>query len=133
MYDAEAYGRQSTLNPSLPYTPPGSYYYVKDDTWNHLDRIAVTQNLIDGRGAEFAQESLRLVFPEFMSFNLRRYNNTNNNDEQLLSPLNFLPKFAPSGDYRVIRVPNRYNFDTLDESKRGFSDHLPVVFKLRQM
>ncbi len=132
LYDAEAYARQSKINPSLPYTPPGSYYYIKDNTWNRLDRIVVTQNLIDQNDIEFAQESLRIPFPEFMSFNRRRYNSAVNEDNTPSSPMGLGPAFAPSSDYRIIRVPNKYNFDTLDESKRGFSDHLPVIFKLRQ-
>lgn len=131
LYDADAYARQSQINPSLPYTPPGSYYYVKDDLWNRLDRIAVTQNLIDQKDMEFVQESLRIPFPQFMSFNLRRYNSMPNEEGQPMSS-DFAPSYAPAGDYRMVRVPNKYNFDTLDESKRGFSDHLPVIFKLRQ-
>lgn len=132
LYDADAYARQSTHNPSLPFTPPGTYYYAKDDVWNHLDRLIVTQNLIDQKDMEFAQESLRVPFPQFMSFNLRRNNKTTNEDNQLLSPMDLFPTLAPAGEYRMVRVPNRYNFDTLDENKRGFSDHLPVIFKLRQ-
>jgi hypothetical protein len=127
MYDAEAYGRQSLQNPSLPFTPPGTYYYGKDDTWSPLDRIAVTQNLIDQKDMEFAQESLRILFPQFMSFNWRRYSdasNNNNSDDGTVS--------SPIAESRIVRVPHRYNFDTNDETKRGFSDHLPVVFKLRQ-
>ena len=72
LYDAELYARQSKQNPSLPFTPPGSYYYIKDDTWNRLDRIFVTRNLIDRQGMEFAQESFRLLFPRFMSFKVKR-------------------------------------------------------------
>lgn len=128
LYDAEAYARQSTTNPALPFTPPASYYYGKDDTWNHLDRIAVTQNLIDQKDIEFVQDSFRLLFPEFMSFYLKRGNNPAN-ERNHFDPL---ANNGPIGPERVIRVPNRYNFDTLDETKRGFSDHLPVVFKLRQ-
>ena len=132
MWDAEAYARQSTLNPSLPYTPPGSYYYVKDDSWNHLDRIIVTQNLIDGKDIEFAQESLRIPFPAFMSYVLRRTPNFNNEDYFFQSPFDFSNTWnPPQGDYRMIRVPYRYNFEAIDETKRGFSDHLPVIFKLR--
>jgi hypothetical protein len=136
MYDAEAYARQSPINPSLPYTPPGSYYFIKDDVWNHLDRIVVTKNLIDGTDMEFAQESLRIPFPAFMSFNLRRSNNppgrSNHNGNHLMTPLDLVNfNEPPAGDYRIIRVPNKYNFETLDESRRGFSDHLPMIFKLR--
>lgn len=120
LYDAEVYARQSTMNPSLPYTPPGSYYYVKEDVWNRLDRVVVTQNLIDQKDIEFAQESFRIPFPAFMSFMLRRYNNFNTRADN------------SAGNYRMVRVPNKYNFETLEEEKRGFSDHLPVVFKLRQ-
>lgn len=135
LYDAELYARQSKINPSLEFTPPGSYYYIKDDSWNRLDRIVVTQNLIDGQGIEFAQESLRIPFPQFMSYLMRRYNNANEGGEGFFSPLDFLESFGANGkngSYRIVRVPNKYNFNTLDEAKRGFSDHLPVIFKLRQ-
>lgn len=133
LFDAETYARQSKTNPSLPYTPPGSYYYAKEDVWNHLDRVVVTQNLMDQRDMEFVQDSFRLPFPEFMSYPKKRFDNAKEGgDGNFLSPLDFFPQGGPNGNGRVLRVPNRYDFNTLDESKRGFSDHLPVIFKLRQ-
>lgn len=133
LFDAEAYARQSTTNPSLPFTPPGSYYYGKEDVWNHLDRVVITQNLADKRDMEFVQDSFRIPFPEFMSFYLKRGGKNNHEEHQPLSPMRSTPEAnGPVGPERVLRVPNRYNFETLDESKRGFSDHLPMIFKLRQ-
>lgn len=151
LYDAEIYARQSPNNPSLPYVPPGTYYFMKDDVWNRLDRIIVTKNLIDQKNMEFAQESYRILFPQFMGFNFKRFNNPQQHGFQ--SPLEGVdlgadvmtlgnksgdrPPLSPSQpppsseDFRYVRIPNRYNFDTNDESKRGYSDHLPVVFKLR--
>ena len=134
LFDAEAYARQSTQNPALPFIPPGSYYYIKDDTWNRLDRVVTTQNLIDGKDIEFAQESYRLLFPQFMSFMVKRYDRGPGFMFNNLNPVNIVNFNNPGSEsFRWLRVPNRYNFDTPDESKRGFSDHLPVVFKLRQL
>ena len=133
LYDAELYSRQSVNNPSLPYIPPGTFYYVKDDSWSHFERIVVTKNLIDQKEMEFAQESFRIIFPQFMSFNFKRYNNGPSQGDNFLSPMgnNGQPSPDPSGGFRYVRIPNRYNFDTPDESRRGYSDHLPIVFKLR--
>jgi len=138
LFDAELYARQSKLNPSLPYIPPGTFYYVKDDIWSRLDRIAVTKNLIDQKEMEFAQESYRILFPQFMSFNFKRFNN-GSQDRSPLSPMKSpmigqggqTPDPSNGGKFRYIRIPIRYDFDTLDISRRGYSDHLPVVFKLR--
>jgi hypothetical protein len=133
LYDAEAYARRSPQNPSLPYIPPGTYYYGKEDSWSPLDRIVVTRNLIDQQGMEFAPESYRLLFPQFMSFNLRRNSSINNDDDGTMRSKASVPApGVPGEETRIIRVPFRYNFDTTEEAKRGFSDHLPVIFKLRQ-
>ncbi len=128
LYDAELYARESRQNPALPYTPPGTYYYIKDDAWNRLDRVIVTKNLIDQKDMEFAQESFRILFPQFMSFNFKRYENgpPQNKGKNIKDSAS-----NGSNGFRYVRIPNRYNFDTIDESRRGFSDHLPIVFKLR--
>lgn len=137
LYDAELYARQSPANPSLPYIPPGTFYYVKDDIWNRLDRVIVTKNLIDQKNIDFAQESYRILFPMFMSFNFKRFNNPPFPQDSFMAPTKGMDlgeevmNLSQSGNFRYVRIPFRYNFDTNEESKRGYSDHLPVVFKLR--
>lgn len=162
LVDAGIYARESNQNPALPYMPPGSYYFIKDDVWNDFDRILVTKDIMNPKGIEFVQDSYRILFPEFMSFVKRRFDNNPSKGKQghRTSPLpspqvspqissQVSPQISsqlsnqpysdlhssseePSNGSRMIRVPNRYNFDTTNESQRGYSDHLPVVFKIRQ-
>ena len=126
---------------------------MKDDAWNRLDRVVMTKNLIDQKETEFTQDSFRLLFPLFMSVMFKRYENGFHLDRNLMEsviapfmPNQFTTVVNPGdkggsgggrqgnqggGAFRYVRIPNRYDFDTLDESRRGFSDHLPVVFKLK--
>jgi hypothetical protein len=113
LVDGEKLGRNSEMNSSMSFTPPGSLYYPKDDTWQDFDRLAMTQNLIDGKAIDFVPESLRYPFPMFMS----KWMNWRSNDNN------------PSAT-RKVRVPLRYNFETKDANQRGYADHLPLIFKL---
>lgn len=126
LVDAETYARESLRNPALPYMPSGSYYYIKDDVWNEFDRIEVTKNLTNQKGIEFIQDSFRIIFPEFMGITRKRFENES---EQKFKSQN---SDEPTKNFKYVRVPNAYNFETNNEAQRGFSDHLPVVFKLRQ-
>ena len=40
--------------------PPSSYYYRRGNDWNHLDKILVSSNLFDGRGAEVELSSFEI-------------------------------------------------------------------------
>jgi hypothetical protein len=113
LVNAELLGRTSSNNLSMKFSPPGSFYYAKEDTWSDLDRLVMTQNLMDGKSIEFSPESLRYPFPMFMSKWIKIGD----------------PKSSSFG--KKVRVPFRYNFDTNDEVQRGFSDHVPMIFKLK--
>jgi hypothetical protein len=115
LVNGEKLGRSSLKNPSMAFSPPGSFFYIKDDSWSDFDRLELTQNLIDGKGIEFNQDSLRYPFPMFMSKWIKIMD----------------PESASLG--KNVRVPFRYNFDTIDEKQRGFSDHVPMIFKLKKL
>jgi hypothetical protein len=110
-------GRSSSTNPSISFSPPGSYFYAKEDSWSDFDRLLLTKNLVDGNSIEFNPDSLRLPFPMFMSKWIKLFNPLENG----------------SSANRKVRVPFRYNFDTNDEAQRGFSDHVPMIFKLKKV
>ena len=56
LFDVETKFR-SKANSRFKYMPPSSYYYRRGNTWNHLDRIFLSSNLMDGRGEEVDLES----------------------------------------------------------------------------
>lgn len=101
MLDGQAMAKKSA-NPALKYMPSGTFYFRKDNVWNRFDRVIMTKSLNDSAAIEFVPESFRILFPEFMSFR------------------------SAKG-----RIPNKYNPFTEVEEQMGFSDHLPVVFKLK--
>lgn len=134
LFDAETYARNSIKNPALPYMPPGTFYFIKDDVWNEFDRIEVTQNLVNQKGIEFVQDSFRILFPEFMSLTKKRFENDFNQNfrDKNKSKTRRFTEEEPSKNFKFVRVPKTYNFDLSEEEDQGYSDHLPVVFKLRQ-
>lgn len=122
--DLEKIARKDLSNESLKYSPPGTYYYSGTDKWQKFDRIIGSADLIDGQGIELVTNSYRILFPKFMSYS-RGANSVEDN-----IPDGFIPF-----DYQAEkenRVPLRYDFFTNDDSRRGFSDHLPVLFKIKQ-
>ena len=88
--------------------PKGTYWYHAGKKWSRLDRILVTQNMVEG---EF-----EIVPKSFVIGN-----------ESLLTDTN-LQSFLIDGS---LKTPYRYDF--LDEDKKGYSDHLPVsvIFQIK--
>lgn len=101
---------------------PSSYYYMKDNTWNHLDRIFVSKNLMDGEGTDVVAESFRIVAPDY-----------------LLKPVKFDPNKKANegldegarGKLCEFSAPKRYFHNATNPHAAGFSDHLPLVVKIR--
>jgi hypothetical protein len=116
LVNGDQLGRNSLNNPSLQFSPPGSYFYAKEDSWSNFDRLFLTQNLVDGKDIEFNVDSMRLPFPMFMTKWIKLYDTQNN---------------GTAG--KKVRVPFSYNFDTTEEKQRGFSDHVPFIFKLKKL
>lgn len=85
--------------------PPGTTFYPKDMTWNQFDKILVSRSLLNQRGLEMIPSSFRIIAPPVMSRPLRE-------NPQFLMPRNF----------------NQFSEDLRDQ---GFSDHYPVVLKLK--
>ena len=92
-------------NPMNGIMPQATQFYATKRTWDRLDRILVSQNLYDGRGPEVIPETFRVVAPSYMT-----------------------TVHGPSG---TPQVPLRYNFDATHPSEAGFSDHFPIIVKIR--
>jgi predicted extracellular nuclease len=92
--------------------PKGSYFYIKNMQWNTLDKILLTQNLIDGKGVELIQESFRTHAPESLT-RLFRYNERH------------------QGPRPTLRIPWRYDILATQEDEAGFSDHFAIYVRLR--
>ena len=94
--------------------PPGTYFYSKTMSWNILDRIFLSKNLMDGKSFDAILSSYEIYAPKFITKNY-----------EYKKKSNYL-----SGS-KVMRVPMRYNHSELSSDKVGFSDHFPVLLRFR--
>jgi hypothetical protein len=95
--------------------PPGTYFYYKEMAWNILDRIFVDESLIDGKGMDIVLSSYQIYAPQFIT-------------------TTYEYKGKKAGYFKgstVRRIPKSY--DHLSKSKKdaGYSDHFPVLIKLK--
>jgi hypothetical protein len=92
--------------------PPGTYFYSKTMSWNILDRIFVSKNLMDGEGFDAILSSYEIYAPDFIT---KSY------------------EYKKGSGYlsgsKVNRVPNRYDHSETSAGKAGYSDHFPVVLR----
>ncbi len=94
--------------------PPGSFFYGKKFAWNLLDRIFISRNLLDGKGAEVDLQSYQIYAPSFLT-----------------DVYEYSEKASPVFGSRVVGVPKRYNHNASDPKKAGYSDHFPIVVKIK--
>ena len=85
-----------------------------NNSWNKLDRIVVSKNLRNRRGIELKPETFRIVPPPF-AMKATTINDTNNFYYGTSNP----------------RVPFKSNYMPNSADERGYSDHMPVVVKLK--
>lgn len=89
--------------------PTGTSYFVHGGTWDYLDKILVSQNLLVSSSLVLAKKSFRiLAFPEI------------SNPFEVKNPLRH------SAGNILQRIPNRYNFKAESPDKTGYSDHYPL-------
>lgn len=106
IYEGGAFQQDSSR--MLGRMAPGSYFFRRDFGWNRLDRIFVSKNLHDRRGLDLIPETFRIVSADLLSKEVRSAANC--------------PGFL---------VPKDYDHNTDDVNQAGFSDHYPVIVKLR--
>lgn len=94
--------------------PLGTYFYGKSMQWNLLDRFFISKNLNDGKGMDLILKSYQIYAPKFMTTQYEYFHKTDHH-------------YGSS----VRGVPKRYEHDTARSSKAGFSDHFPVIIKLK--
>lgn len=94
--------------------PRASYFYRYKATWDRLDRIFVSHNMMDRRGVDVVLESFRVLAPIFIT-----------------EP--FSPNQSTKSLFKTmtLNVPKRYNHNASTETKAGYSDHFPLVIKVR--
>jgi endonuclease/exonuclease/phosphatase family metal-dependent hydrolase len=109
LVDTEVYARKEV--PALENTLlPGSYWYSGDKNWNKLDRIFVSQNLVDKTGAD--------VVPS--TFNIY-------GDHKVMQQVT--PTSGPYAN-QSIWIPRRFETTATTQAAMGFSDHLPIGVEL---
>ena len=100
--DAHSLAKKSG-HPLLDVMPPASYFYSKNGEWNEFDHFFLSRDLTDGAGLDIDPHSYRILAADFMT-----------------RP----SKFGP--------VPKRYEHEAEDADLHGYSDHFPVIVKLRR-
>ena len=107
-------GVNRDIRNALPPQPRGSYFYPPKMTWNRLDRFFLTRNLYDGTGLEVIPVSYKIYAPKFA---VRDF------------------KYEKEWDYNfgsvITGVPWRYDITATTPEQAGFSDHFPIVLKLK--
>jgi len=94
--------------------PPGTYFYGGEGVWNRLDHFFVSRSLVDTKDVEIVPDSFRIVAPEFIT----RAFEYSSRAHHLYSSVMF-------------GVPFSYNHNSSDEATAGYSDHFPIVMKLK--
>lgn len=94
--------------------PPGTYFYSKTMSWNLLDRIFVSKNLLDGKEFDAILPSYQIYAPKFIT-RTHEYGS----------------KSGYLAGSKVKRVPKRYDHTASSPGKAGYSDHFPVVLKFK--
>ncbi len=92
---------------------PGSYYYSPKDQWNMLDRFFYNAPLKDGQGLDLQLATFEIYNPKFITKELSKSSGTD--DEE---------------DRKIILAPKRFNPDSIEKDKMGYSDHFPIVVSL---
>ncbi len=89
---------------------PSSYYYARERVWNHLDRIFVSKNLLDNEGVDVLPETFRIIAPDYA-----------------LKPVTI----KNSKRSCEFSAPKRYFHNATNPYAAGFSDHLPLLVKVK--
>jgi hypothetical protein len=83
--------------------------------WNVLDRIFVDESLIDGKGMDIILSSYQIYAPTFIT---TTYEYTGK-------------KAGYFKGSTIRRIPKRYNHSSKTKKDAGYSDHFPVLIKLK--
>lgn len=91
----------------------GTYYFSPKDQWNFLDHFFANKLLIDGKDLEIVPQSFEVYSPLFLTKEIKKkiYEG-----EQV--------------NYKMVRVPKRFNPKGSTKEKMGYSDHFPILVNL---
>jgi endonuclease/exonuclease/phosphatase family metal-dependent hydrolase len=95
--------------------PLGSYFFMPEYSWQRLDRFFISSNLYDGIGVEVVPSSYRTVAAEFMT---KMQQDDFSMDRHTYGSV-------------IFGVPWRFNYNATSPSDAGYSDHFPVVMKIK--
>jgi endonuclease/exonuclease/phosphatase family metal-dependent hydrolase len=95
--------------------PLGTYFYKRDLQWNLLDLFLVGPTLTDGERLEVRPETYRIVGPKFAT-----------------EPFVFTyDNGKAQQEVPVLSIPLRQNRASTSAADAGYSDHFPIVVKLK--
>jgi predicted extracellular nuclease len=94
--------------------PQGSYFYFGEGVWNRLDKFFASPSLVDKTGLQIMPESFRIIAPEFMTRAYEFYSESHHMYQSV-----------------IFGIPKGYDHNAASENTAGFSDHFPIVLKLK--
>ncbi|WP_372652282.1 hypothetical protein [Halobacteriovorax sp.] len=93
---------------------PGTYFYGRGMTWNLLDRMFYTKNLLDKKGLEIDIPSYQIYSPSFAT---KTY------------------EYRSKGKYlygsSIKGAPFRAEHNSTSNKRAGYSDHFPLIVNLK--
>ncbi len=105
--------------------PPGTYFYARENVWNHLDRVFVPKTMLDTKSPISVElESFGIYAPDF----IRQPQAAEIMDDDLeeLRDRGFKPEMK-----KKQMPPVRYDHKARKKAKAGYSDHFPIYFNLK--
>ena len=94
--------------------PLGTHFYVRDMSWNLLDRVFFNEALLDKAGPSIDISSYDIYAPNFLT-----------REFEYRDPENY------NYGTKIIGIPWRYSFNADSAQNAGFSDHFAVKFNIR--
>jgi hypothetical protein len=94
--------------------PKGTYFYVTDQTWNMLDRIFISKNILSKGKVQVDMASYKIETPTFAVREFE-YNDPNS---YMFGTI-------------IKGIPFRSNHNAMTASDAGYSDHFPVSFNIK--
>lgn len=116
VYRTSAY--KNDPNDMINKMAPSTYYYSGDHSWNHLDHMFISANLLDGKGVDVMAEYFRIVAPNFILKTVTENSKKRNRD-------------SDDSHACVFSAPKRYFHNATTPEAAGFSDHMPLLVKIK--
>ncbi len=94
--------------------PKGTYFYPKDMAWLRFDCFFISRNLLNGKSAKAKLSSYKIHAPDFLT-DVYEYTDPN----------------ARMFGTRITGVPKKHRRHDLNTATAGYSDHFPIIMRIK--